>query len=210
VCDNARECEAARLQGFGVERASTRPDAVEPIGADEMGSGSGVRIRPAEPGDETAILGIHRAAFETDAEAELVEALLASGDGVISLVALENAVVVGHVLLSRVTVGDDARAKMVSLAPVAVRPEFQCRGVGSRLVRASVDVAREQGWDAVVVLGHAAFYPRFGFVPATPLGILPPWPDIPEDAWMVAELSDGVLDGLAGVVSFPPPFDAAV
>jgi putative acetyltransferase len=205
MCDNARECEAARRQGFDGNGA----DAFEGLGASN--APAGVVIRPARPSDSRAIASVHQAAFETDAEARLVEALLAGGDGIISLVAVENAMVVGHVLLSRVTIDqNDTGTEALSLAPIAVRPDSQRRGIGSALVRASVDAAREQGWEIIVVLGHPGFYPRFGFEPATPRGILPPWPDIPEEAWMVAELSPGALGGVAGVVAFPRPFDEVI
>ncbi len=205
MCDNARECEAAKRQGFEGNGA----DAFEGLGSSD--APAGVVIRAARPADSRAIASVHQAAFETDAEARLVEALLAEGDGVISLVAVENAMVVGHVLLSRVTIGeDDSAAEALSLAPVAVRPDSQRRGIGSALVQASLDAAREQGWEGIVVLGHPGFYPRFGFEPATPRGILPPWPDVPEEAWMVAELSPGALGGVAGVVAFPRAFEEVV
>jgi putative acetyltransferase len=205
MCDNARECEAAKRQGFNGNGA-------EPLdGAGVNGDPPGVVIRPARPGDSRAIASVHRSAFDTDAEARLVEALIAEGDGVISLVAVENAVVVGHVLLSTVTIGRaGSAAEALSLAPIAVRPDSQRSGIGSALVQASLDAAREQEWGSVVVLGHPGFYPRFGFEPATPRGILPPWPDVPEDAWMVAELSPGALDGVAGVAAFPRPFEEVV
>ncbi len=204
MCDNARECEAAKRQGF----VGNGVDRFDALGSGEL---SGASIRPARPSDLPALLAVHRSAFETGAEAALVEVLLASGDGIISIVAVENAMVVGHVLLSVVSIqGPGGATGALCLAPVAVRPEAQHAGIGSRLVQASLEAAAEQGWPAVIVLGHPGFYPRFGFVPATPLGILPPWPDVPEEAWMVAELSPGALDGIAGVVAFPSAFDEAV
>jgi putative acetyltransferase len=202
MCDNGRECAAAKAQGF----AGPGADRFVALGAE--GAPAGVAVRPSRPADLPAILAVHRSAFETDAEAHLVEALIASGDAVVSLVAVENAMVAGHVLLSTVSIEVPGESKQpLSLAPVAVRPESQRIGIGSRLVEASLQAARDAGWPAVIVLGHPDFYPRFGFVPAVPLGILPPWPDVPEEAWMVAELSPGWLDGVSGTVAFPPPFD---
>ena len=199
MCDNVRECEAAKRQGF--------------IGAPSEGGdeASSLRVRPARPGDSTAILAIHRDAFETDTEANLVEALLADGDAVISLVAVENSVVVGHALLSRLHIeGEAGEVEVLGLAPLAVRPQAQNRGIGSALVEASVVAAADAGWRAIVVLGHPDFYPRFGFTPAMPRGILPPWPEVPADAWMVAELAEGSLIGASGTVAYPRAFDDAV
>jgi putative acetyltransferase len=199
MCDNARECEAAKRQGFG----GREPEPAE--------RGTDIRVRPGRDGDLPAILSVHRAAFETGAEATLVERLLAEGDAVVSLVAIENAVVVGHVLLSRVVVRSEAgEAPALSLAPVAVRPEAQRRGIGSRLVEESLAAAHAAGWGVVFVLGHPDYYPRFGFVPASGFGIRASWPDIPDEAWMVAELEPGALTGLRGTVIHSAAFDDAI
>ncbi len=204
MCDNARECAAAKDQGF------VGPGA-NPLRALDASTHSPLPlIRPARDSDLRAVLDVHRAAFDTDAESRLVDALVADGDAVVSLVALQNAVLVGHVLLSRVRIDGAEWLRALSLAPIAVRPEAQRKGVGSALVEAALQSAREQGWDAVIVLGHPEFYPRFGFVEAIPQGILPPWPEVPSAAWMIADLSGSVIGKVSGVVEFPPPFDEVV
>ena len=99
------------------------------------------------------------AAFGQDDEADLVEALHAAGDAAIALVAEQDGTVVGHVLFSPMR----SPAGCLGLAPVSVTPAHQGRGLGSALIRAGLERAREQGWRGVFVLGHAAYYPRFGF-----------------------------------------------
>jgi putative acetyltransferase len=93
----------------------------------------------------------------------------------------------------------------MGLAPMAVLPAHQRRGVGSSLVRAGLDVCRHRGVDAVVVLGHAAFYPRFGFQPASRFGIRSEY-DVPDDVFMAIELRPGALAGPAGLVRYHAAF----
>ena len=96
-----------------------------------------------------------------------------------------------------------------ALAPMAVHPDFQRRGVGSALVRAGLEAARRLGHKSVVVLGHAEYYPRFGFVPARPRGIEPPL-QAPDEAFMLIELVPGALAGVRGTVRYPAAYDAAL
>lgn len=198
MCDNARECEAAKRQGFG----SGSPRRETPGGT--------ASVRGARPADAAAIRAVHESAFDTPAEADLVDELTAGGFAECSLVAVADAMVVGHVLLSRVEIGTAAgeATPALSLAPVAVRPAYQGRGIGSALVEAALECAVADGWGLVIVLGHPGYYPRFGFEPAGPRGIDPPWPDVPSEAWLLAELRPGAADGVAGTVSFPAPFDS--
>ena len=141
----------------------------------------GVSIRPAAPSDDAAIAAVHRAAFPTDAEARLVALLTNRGKAVVSLVAEDANQVVGHILFSPATVGSVCRTEPevrsgsarqaeptgLGLAPVAVVPQFQDRGIGAALVRAGLDECRRLGTAWVVLLGHPTYYPRFGFAPAS-------------------------------------------
>lgn len=126
-------------------------------------------IRPALSGDGDRIDAIHRSAFAGteygyQGEAELVRALAADGDTQVSLVAVRDGVVVGHVLFSCMTVeADGASLAAAGLAPVAVLPAEQGQGVGNALIRAGLDRLREQGCAISFVLGHADYYPRFGY-----------------------------------------------
>ncbi|HVQ08831.1 MAG TPA: N-acetyltransferase [Allosphingosinicella sp.] len=121
-------------------------------------------IRPAEPGDAAAIGDVHRAAFPTAAEADLVETLTREGDAIVSLVAEREGEVVGHVLLSRMRVSGDGRAwRAVGLGPVGLVPGFQGGGIGAGLIEAALAIARATGEELVFVLGELDYYRRFGF-----------------------------------------------
>ncbi|MDB4637726.1 N-acetyltransferase, partial [bacterium] len=90
-------------------------------------------------------------------------------------------------------------------APMAVLPDFQRQGIGSELVTAGLNICREQGWDAVVVLGYPEFYPRFGFVPASQFKIGCEY-DVPDEVFMLVELNTGALDGCWGTVNYHSAF----
>jgi len=121
-------------------------------------------IRPAEPGDEAGIRAVHEAAFLTGVEADLVEALAREGEAVVSLVAERQSEIVGHVLLSRMTVSGDGRFwRALGLAPVGVRPGFQGSGFGKALIDAALGIARATGEELVFLLGEPDYYTRFGF-----------------------------------------------
>jgi putative acetyltransferase len=118
-----------------------------------------VIIRDETISDVAAIRTVHRLAFAGEDEARLVDALRRSGDAVLSLVAERPDPIVGHVLLSRL----EAPMRALALAPFGVLPDYQRRGIGSALIRAALERARSEGFDAVFVLGEPAYYRRFGF-----------------------------------------------
>ncbi|AOS62655.1 putative acetyltransferase [Actinoalloteichus hymeniacidonis] len=144
------------------------------------------------------------AAFETEEEADLVDALRAdpAWRPGLSLVAVDDGDrIIGHVLLTRCHIdGEPALA----LAPVAVLPEQQGRGVGASMIRAALAAARAQGEGTVIVLGHPEYYPRFGFVPASRFGIRPPQ-DWPDEAFLALPLVENDSPP-AGTVRYPAPF----
>jgi putative acetyltransferase len=168
-----------------------------------------LRIRAEEPGDIPYIRLVNTAAFGGPAEAALVDALR-TGDAFIpdlSLVAEIRGQVVGHILFTPVVIrSDDHETPALSLAPVAVLPDFQRLGIGSRLVEEGLARARILGHRLVIVVGHPGYYPRFGFLPARPQGLSAPFP-VPDEAFMVCELAAGALAGAEGTVVYPPPFD---
>ena len=165
-------------------------------------------VRPETPADREAVRRVNRLAFGRDDEAALVDALRDRGYARLSLVAEVGGSVVGHVLFSDlpiVTAGGTVAA--LALAPVAVEPEYQKRGVGAALIRAGLAACREAGHRVVVVLGHADYYPRFGFSAKLAEALSSPFSG--RDSWMAAELVPGALDGVRGWVQYAPPFGIA-
>ena len=168
-----------------------------------------VSIRAEEPMDAAAISAVNRRAFGQDGEAKLVELLREGGYVRLSLVAEVDGQIVGHILFSALAiVTNDARTiAALSLAPMAVVPEFQRRGIGSELVRAGLAHCGDSGQRIVVVLGHPEYYPRFGFSPERARNLACPY-SVPAEAWMALELVPESLAGVVGRVEYPPPFAA--
>ncbi len=150
-------------------------------------------IRTEEPGDIAAIHHVNQQAFGRAAEADLVDALRRNGKATLSLVVEDDGRVIGHILFSPVMIesGDDQFAG-VGLAPVAVLPERQNEGIGSLLVEEGLDRCRAAGHPFAVVLGHQAYYPRFGFVPASQFGIRSEY-DVADEHFMIIELQKDAL-----------------
>ncbi len=165
-------------------------------------------LRNEIPADYARVYEINRLAFDgSDAEPQLVDAIRRS-PGAISLVADEDGRVVGHILLSPITIETEGGSlPAMSLAPMAVHPDFQKRGIGSALVRAGLDACREQGHAIVIVLGHIHYYPRFGFSAGLAQGLKCPFGDCGE-AWMALELVPGALAGVTGNVIYPKAFES--
>jgi len=164
-------------------------------------------VRYERTADHSVVFNINARAFGGPNEARLVEALRESARPQISLVALDQGRVVGHIFFSPVTVGISARAwEAIGLAPMAVEPEWQNRGIGSALVRAGLATCLAIRRPVVFVLGHPEYYPRFGFSPAPPLGLRFRGPEF-DPAFMVAELEPGALAGRTGEVRYLPDFD---
>ncbi|EMI55981.1 GNAT family N-acetyltransferase [Rhodopirellula sallentina] len=164
-----------------------------------------VSIRCECEADQQAIHTLHRDAFECEDEANLVDALREGNHVSVSLVAETEGKVVGHILFSPVKIiADETSIDAVSLSPMAVCPKYQGLGIGGRLVRAGLDACRERGESIVVVLGHADYYPRFGFSAELAEPLQSPFGGGP--AWMALELTPGALDGVQGHVRYAPPF----
>jgi len=164
------------------------------------------QIREVLPGDEAAIVRVHAEAFGRAEEGEIARGLHARGDDCVSLAAVEDDEIVGHVLFSPVAVdGRSFPRTPMGLGPVGVLPEWQRSGVGIVLCRAGIEACRARGAPFLVVLGHPAYYPRFGFVPAMRFGLT--FGDMPpRDSFMAMELVPGALGGVAGPVRYGPEF----
>lgn len=166
-------------------------------------------VRPERWGDHAAVFELNRRAFDGEVEARLVEGLRREARPLVSLVAELAGRVVGHVLFSPVAVGPaPASPRTMALGPMAVAPEHQRRGIGSRLVRAGLDACRALGSEAVFVLGHREYYPRFGFAPAPPRRLRLGGPEL-DPYFMALELRPGALDRLRGEVRYHALFDEA-
>jgi putative acetyltransferase len=128
-----------------------------------------------------------------------VDALRNANVELISLVAEVNNEIIGHILFSPVTIDGAVNVKVAGLAPMAAIPTWQRQGVGTQLVYAGLKSCEGAGYDAVVVLGHADYYPRFGFSPSTNYGLRCQY-DVPPEVFMVKEINKGSLKEVTGVV----------
>lgn len=165
-------------------------------------------IRPETPADHGAVRGLTLAAFGQPLEADLVDALRRAAPRLVSLVAEDEGMVVGHILFTPVTVDmGERQCEGMGLAPMAVPPERQRQGIGSRLVERGLQILRERHCPFVVVVGHPTYYPRFGFTPASGQGLDSQWPGMPDEAFMALVLDEDAMRGVRGVARYRPEFD---
>jgi putative acetyltransferase len=168
-----------------------------------------VATGPSAPSDHAATDRVTSAAFGRELEAQLIRALR-SADGFdprLSLVAEHDGNVVGHILFSPMHIENSDRSQpALALSVLSVLPTHQRQGIGSRLVRVGLRICREAGHRIVIVVGHAEYYPRFGFVPARQHGIEAPFA-VPDEAFMVHALTPNALAATVGTVRYPPAFD---
>lgn len=162
-------------------------------------------IRAEQPGDGPGIRAVNLAAFETSAEADLVEALRGQARPFVSLVAVDRGAIVGHIACSPAALVPHPAVRVMGLAPVAVVPPRQKQGIGSALVRAGLDACRHAGAGAVILIGFPDYYGRFGFVPASRFGLTSEY-TVPDDVFMALELDEGALSGKSGLVRYHPAF----
>lgn len=169
-----------------------------------------ITVRPERPEDIPRVRKINWTAFEQPAEAEIVDRLRENCPEALSLVAEEEGQIVGHILFSPVELKSRNKViRGVGLAPMAVLPERQRQGIGSRLVWSGLDRLKDQACPFVIVLGHPEYYPRFGFERASKYGITGQWAGVPDEAFMIIVFDEGVLQGVSGVARYRAEFDAA-
>lgn len=169
---------------------------------------STIIIRSETAADYEAIFTINNSAFKTDDEARLVSTLRKQGafDPKLSLVAECDGSLVGHILFTPVEIVGEADAvKALGLGPMAVMPNHQRQGIGSKLVREGLSVCKRLEHKLVFVLGHPKFYPRFGFLPASSKGCKSTFP-VPDEIFMVRKLIPGGCNGVTGTVKYHPEF----
>ena len=179
-------------------------------------------IRQELGADAKAIFNVNSAAFDTDAEADLVDRLRKAACPTVSLVAVEvdeaNTVgfepIIGHILFSEVQLDGSAYnakrgLKIMGLAPMSVRPDRQRSGIGSQLVISGIERCLELGYDAIVVLGHPDYYPKFGFKPSVEFGIKSEYP-VPDEVFMIKPLTltEGAFKACGGIIKYSQAFDS--
>jgi putative acetyltransferase len=172
-----------------------------------------MNTRLEEEGDQEAVYAVNSAAFETNAEADLVNKLRAHDGPFVSLIAEIDEAIVGHIMFSPVELEESVESRerfrlpeevdpvIYGLGPMAVGPGSQRRGIGSALVLAGLERCIDLEIDAIVVLGHPKFYPRFGFVPASEFGLTCEF-DVPNDVFMAMELTPDSLKKPDGTVHY--------
>lgn len=172
-----------------------------------------ISIRQEQPSDYPAVEHLVEAAFAeaefSDQTEHLLVARLRKSPAFVpelSLVAESGGEIVGYILLTRLQISDgEKQHEVLGLAPVAVLPEFQNRGIGAALIIRSHEIAKAMNFGAVVLLGHAEYYPRFGYQPVSRYGIKLPF-EAPDENCMILELQEGFLQDVQGEVIYPQAF----
>jgi putative acetyltransferase len=158
-----------------------------------------MEIVTATPDHYAAVADLNVTAFGSDAEGALISQLRDDGLVLVERVALDGDGLVGHILFSHLGLEVDGRTvSSAVLAPMAVRPDRHRQGIGSRLVQDGLAELRSAGCEAVIVLGHPGYYPRFGFSAALAAKLNAPFRGL--------ALMPGALDGHAGSVTYPDAF----
>jgi len=170
-----------------------------------------ITIRPEHPGDVAAVRTVNEKAFPHPIEADLVDKLRLACPAAVSLVAELDGKVVGHILFTAVTIQTQPREiRGMGLGPMAVLPERQNQGTGSSLVKAGLEILRQRRCPFVVVLGHAGYYPRFGFSPASQHGIRCSWDAVPDNVFMAIVFDEETMSGVSGVARYRNEFNEAI
>jgi putative acetyltransferase len=146
-----------------------------------------------------------RTAFGGEYEVGLIDRLRSARLIIVSLVAVEKDAIVGHILFSEIAVEvDNRKVRAAALAPMAVRLDRQRQGIGTKLVETGLQNLCDRGYEAVIVLGHPDYYPRFGFSASLTTFLLAPFSG---RAFMALELHPGSLSGSSGSAKYPEPFE---
>lgn len=172
-----------------------------------------IKLRQETEQDHKSVFQVIQKAFENEEYSDhkeqfLVERLRKSNAFIpeLSIVAEVDNKIVGHILLTKLEIENDIDTyESLALAPVSVLPEFQGKGVGSKLILHSHEVAKELGYKSIILLGHEKYYPRFGYELTNKYGIEMPF-DVPAENCMVAVLAKNGLSGVRGKVIYPDAF----
>ncbi|MEG0857891.1 MAG: N-acetyltransferase [Terrisporobacter sp.] len=172
-----------------------------------------IHIRQEELNDNHIVYDLIKSAFESAEhsdgdEQNLVNRLRTSESFIpeLSLVAVENDTIIGHILFTKLFIADyDTKYESLGLAPLAVSPDHQNKGVGGKLINEGLKVAKELGYRSAIVLGSEKYYPRFGFLEAKNFEIKPPF-EVPSENFMAIELVENSLENVNGIVVYPKEF----
>ena len=168
-----------------------------------------ITIRTETPADQNAVRRLNERAFEQPAEAGVVDALRTACPDYTGFVAENHGLVIGHILFTPAVLTHCARVGM-GLAPMAVLPEHQRQGIGSKLVRYGLAALERTGYPFVIVLGHPEFYPRFGFEPASRYQLSSQWDNVPDEAFMIRVFDPAALPGAPDIACYREEFNAAM
>ncbi len=167
-----------------------------------------MKIRQETPQDFSTVYTINHLAFEQEGESQLIEKIRKGKTFIpeLSLVAEQDGQVIGHILFSKIKIIGGESYPSLALAPMAVLPDFQNKGIGSALVKKGLQIAKDLEFEHVIVLGHQDFYPKFGFRKASNWKIKCPF-EVPDDHFMAIELVKGSLENRSGMVEYPAVFN---
>lgn len=162
-------------------------------------------IRSERKSDFDSVRNVNLAAFETDEEANLVEEIRKQAPEMISLVAKSEQQIVGHIMFSPASNKKCPNIKITGLAPMAVLPKYQNQGIGSKLIKAGIRACKKAGYQAIIVLGHPNFYPKFGFSPSIEFDLKAEY-NVPPEVFMVLEIEKDALKNCKGILEYHPVF----
>jgi putative acetyltransferase len=159
-------------------------------------------IRREQPQNIPEIHQVHIRAFGRQQEASIVDELRKNCNSILSLVAFTDGKVIGHILLSPVVIeGKHGKLVGTGLAPHAVLPEYQRKGIGTQLIQTAISRIKEGGCPYIIVIGHPEYYARFGFEQAGRIGICCER-KVPDESFMILILDKKAMNGITGVTRY--------
>jgi putative acetyltransferase len=168
-------------------------------------------IRAEENTEIETIYNLNVLAFGQSAEASIIDRLRQSGCNLLSLVAIENEKIIGHILFSPAMIkGPNGTMTGMGLAPLAVSPESQRQGVGTQLVKKGIEELKYAHCPFILVLGHSEYYTRFGFEKASAYGIECQWAGVPDEAFMILWLDKSEAGKVTGIAKYRDEFNDAI